>query len=990
MGILRKIGEKIGIIKPQPQPAPAPVSSPPFSNFPKVPSSSPLAPGGALNKNNNLKSVDYTNSANIRSSGGGGGGGSGTLPTSQLPTSQLPTSQLPQTTQQSTNLNIIGKDIPAPLPQSFQTAIQRAEMQKQSIYEPTLYEKAKANVVGAYRKVTGAEQREKVVQEQTRQLQAGEITGGFTQGGSGTIVTERVTQQFTVPELLKMEAKGAVSSQAVENELIRREQEKYGKNANIAIDGFVSEIKRQSSNVLNSELQKSESNIAQVRNDLIVQLQERRITEAKANKILDDAVKIENQKLETFTNELNTQNNELLKSKYEGWVNTRGKSLEKESYIYLDKISDKIKFRKVLTFLPLVVGAGVAVGAGLGVVAGTGAVGSAVVQTAGIGAGAVASVQTGKYIGQSYAQGTLTGTKLANVFIPFVAFGVGSGIGGSLVAGAKVNPEQLKGAIDRATYSTKIIKGSVKEIDIKKLDLLGGENAKAQLIGELKAGSSIKEVEVKIRGINKIDNRIINKGLPTRNIKFVEVVDRFGNVVRRVAIGKVEVRKGVYKFNEEVLSIGSGTTTDGITTIESMTYTGKSGKPFTSVTKTAERITSQTKQITPSQRAVYGRQVTAEAGKVVATKGKPIKYSDIEDVALSNYKKLTRTSKFGEVQELNKLKIDLYKQDKTILAGAEQTYAIKAGTSISNKIPQQVDAIIKPSKAFRQIKEPPKTDFTQNYAKQQQTFKATIDKATKSYPSYVSGEGGAGSESIYGFDAKSMFKSDVMTIPEADLSSAIKSSLKSSADVFGKVKPIRTTAQPTQQMKQLEFDILTDLKVKPFSAGDVVVKPIIDLRKKNIDKILTTPIGTTGINFNDLNKQLQTPVQNLNYKQLQKQLQQPKLQQKLIQTPSYNFPFTPFPIIPIINVPKFPVSGGQGAGSKQFKKFMPVKTRVKPKYTASLGAAFFQAKPTKVTKAQYEKLNKTLFSGLEARPVLQIVSDEELKKELKKIKKVKF
>ncbi len=104
-------------------------------------------------------------------------------------------------------------------------------------------------------------------------------------------------------------------------------------------------------------------------------------------------------------------------------------------------------------------------------------------------------------------------------------------------------------------------------------------------------------------------------------------------------------------------------------------------------------------------------------------------------------------------------------------------------------------------------------------------------------------------------------------------------------------------------------------------------------------------------------------------------------------SPSKSPSFSPSPYSPF-SPPSLPSWGSSGSGSKSFKSFFPSAKKMSSGYTASLGAAAFQTKPFKVTRKQYEKLNATTFSGLEARPVLTITDDQ---KKIKKIlSKVKF
>lgn len=76
-------------------------------------------------------------------------------------------------------------------------------------------------------------------------------------------------------------------------------------------------------------------------------------------------------------------------------------------------------------------------------------------------------------------------------------------------------------------------------------------------------------------------------------------------------------------------------------------------------------------------------------------------------------------------------------------------------------------------------------------------------------------------------------------------------------------------------------------------------------------------------------------------------------------------------------------SRGQGGGTKESKVQKRKGFKTGSGYAASLAAAAVQINPVKVTRKQYERLKKTTFSGIEARPVLQIVDDKNIEKSLK-------
>jgi hypothetical protein len=141
----------------------------------------------------------------------------------------------------------------------------------------------------------------------------------------------------------------------------------------------------------------------------------------------------------------------------------------------------------------------------------------------------------------------------------------------------------------------------------------------------------------------------------------------------------------------------------------------------------------------------------------------------------------------------------------------------------------------------------------------------------------------------------------------------------------------------------------------------------------NIDKALNIP----SISNNQINPQLVALSTNQIQKQLQRQiniLNQPTK----FQTPNFKIPKIPDVFIPFI--PK----GSSGAGNQYLKNLKRQNKKFEGKYTSSLAAAFFQEKPIKVSRKEYERLSKVQFGGFETRPLLEI-SEKSFKKQLKSV-----
>jgi len=91
-------------------------------------------------------------------------------------------------------------------------------------------------------------------------------------------------------------------------------------------------------------------------------------------------------------------------------------------------------------------------------------------------------------------------------------------------------------------------------------------------------------------------------------------------------------------------------------------------------------------------------------------------------------------------------------------------------------------------------------------------------------------------------------------------------------------------------------------------------------------------------------------------------------------------------------IPPAPVPwNNQGAGNKDINKLIKALSKSQGAYTSDLLHAAFQEKGVKVTRKQLKKLNATVFSGFESRPVLELdLGSSEHKKNTKALRNVNF
>lgn len=809
--------------------------------------------------------------------------------------------------------------------------------------------------VAAWNKLSDKEKRDALQKQEEIKLMGGERERSFVQSGRGTIVKENIP--YTNEEIVKLAESGNVSEGAALNELGRREGEKYGNEANFIIRSSTSQLEQEGKDLYSKYYNQVKTDVSNKQQDLQQQVQSGKISADQANKELSKYVENKNKYLQQRAEEINNYTNTELKNRYQKWLETRGAKLEKDSNVYLDKVSDKVKLSKTMAILPLIVAGGFATGGALTAIAGTSATAGAVITGVGTAGAVVGGGMTGVSFYKSYKEGTLTATKVAATLLPMVAFGAGA-YAGSRFAAPRVDSVKLNSALERADVVIKRNpKGITKETDIAALKISDGE--KAQLLAQLRAGNSLREVNYRIEAGNSADRAIIKKGIPRQNIKVYEVVNSAGQVagevqIQSLGVGKVKVGRGLVSSKEDFLSVGKGKmdAKTGKVTMDTL-QVGVKGKDIVSAQRFRTTSKGQIKTIKTDADDVFriqtSRGFTQAGDKIITSEPvqQPITARDIMQVIKSRPSQVISTTKAGEVQELiltKALKIQkITDTGDDILLALEKTFKTKAGGGITTKYVKPIEYTKVPS--YSKIK---------GFDVKTETIKA-VEQPTIT------------SNAVQKVIKQSQ-KNTNLNIPVGDYSSQILSSAQRGASSLN----VQTT--PVVLLVTKTRTIQIDKTLQDISPVQIYAQKL-NSRFKILSKTGITPASSSALRPMQTPRVAQAVVPKITTKQIQ----------ELIQPPTSTFkPFTPY--VPNINIPKFPLpklpSFQTGGGYSKLKKNIKRQQQRESKYAASLAAAAFQIKPVKVTKEQYKALGKRESYG-ELRPVVQIVSEDELKKKLK-------
>lgn len=490
-------------------------------------------------------------------------------------------------------------------------------------------------------------------------------------------------------------------------------------------------------------------------------------------------------------------------------------------------------------------------------------------------------------------------------------------------------------------------KGIITEASLKRLEIPA--DAKANLKFQIEGGATLRKIDVKLRPTSTSDQAIIEKELPYRNIQFVEVTDRLGNVIDRVAIGQVKIEGRTGKvFKQDIISRGNAyLTPEG--TIEGTTLTaiGRAGKGIEKAIFTAETTTPES---APTKKGVV-RIVKTNTGirlvEAVEGKGRPLTMRELKDLVIrSEGEQGTKISEaqFVEIQRRTGLKFDAIIANAQALTKREDIF-FGRGTGISTRFletPLEPKASKTKTPFSETFKQP---DITENL----KSFE-NIGKNNKVQTNKIKSE-----------TAKIM--KEISPSP-ANLEPGIRASIEQGAKQVYAPEEIAFFSPRNDVVESL----------RNFQKNNAQLDLSVLMKKSNIDILkLNKILDNSLINseFNQIIQQGEIQVSNLDVNQILKQPQ--------IQIPSINTNIQ-VPEVPIIDIPTNITGGGYGrnmdAGLKRLNMQLNKRIKDAGKYTASLSAVVGDVGikvSSKDLDKQLKKLASSEFTGLEVRPLIEVI-----------------
>lgn len=836
-------------------------------------------------------------------------------------------------------------------------------------------------VKNIYNRVTGSSSRMSAEEKQQRILQQGIRQRSFTPSGRGTLVTTQ--NPYSDTEIVDLAKVNDIGERPAIKELSRRQDEKLDKEFTTFISGRANTVLQSSKVELQQSQAEAQREIADYASTLDLALAQGQIDPERRNALLQGKVSDVNRQLKAYVDALNKDNQRQIEENAKEYADSTGKRLQQEANTYLNRLKDKIDLGKAVSDLPFYVAAGLATG-GLGTVIEGSAATAAGARAASVALRATGTVLTGAAAAKTsydlttaYLEGNLTSEKIAAAIIPFAGFGLGAGVGARIAAGPKVDVDKLRSVIERSEIQTDIIRGLTSETQIARLKMLPQE-LKPQLIQYIKNGASIKELKLDIKPKSKLDIEVLQRGLPQRNIRVFQVIEQDGNRINVLSVGKAKTGKGLIEKETDMLSYGEGyyDPAQEKAVIDTLNLqVDKRG--VVQASRTGEIIKGskpknlEVAQLLPDGRfkVSKGRQlesegITVKAGKKIAEPNKSLSLDDIRKVGESAYERAVSTSKTQETQVLKSTSKQAKLLSKnTAKVSRRNIYKTTSGSSTSAYIPEAIP--------FERGTKKGKIDDVIGEINEALSSGSTKPRATGK---------GSGSQKLQQQierDLSDSFSS-VDNPRISDVSAAIKDSLDEAAVDLNKGSYKTSSGLSQKQLKSL---------------------PRQQDQEKRRLKNTTRQLQAENITLNDVMnpEQTQSPFENIDQQirqlssqnQPSAQVNAPQLRTKQISVPGISSTGVALPQIRIpgltggIDIP-FP-NGGQGGGSQEGKRRRGRPRKTQAAYTASLGAAAFQEKALKVTKKQLAKLNEQTYSGLETRPVLEVVDDKKIKKALKKV-----
>lgn len=766
----------------------------------------------------------------------------------------------------------------------------------------------------------------------------------FTPSGRGTTIT--YNKPYSEKEIINIASAGAVSKTAAIGELQARESAKYGAAYTSAVNNAAQTLFQQGQTQYNQALDSVQNNLSVTRANLIIAVNEGRLSAEQANQQYAAEVNSANSKLTNLSDIINAQANANLTQRAADWTAKQGKQLETESMKYIDRVSDKITFNRIIATSPLIVGAGIATGAVGGVVAGTGVFGAELVTAGGIAATGIVAASAGVGLVSAYSKGTLTPTKVANVIIPAVLFGAGA-YGGARLATGGVDSVRLKSAVETSELKTTSIKGITTEAEIRALRI--PEADKATLIRQLREGSSVKQIKSTLDNINPSYRAELNKINP--EITTYQITTQTGKQIEVGSITQIKTQRGLMPEQKSyIASRGQGQVQGEFSIMDILNIRSQKELPLAEISRTRQ-LTKSAADNFGINRVVKSQSLTNEIARAVS----PTREDIINVLAAEGKGTPIRTAKSVEIQQLKDIDVLGLQQGEQGLFGIQKRFYTKSGAGISEKLSKPVD-------------------FEVFYNKGK-PFSYDIGKAEKFPEPKVE----AGNKAI-----------NKLIAEQKKISKVDFSQLDITADIQRAIKA-ENIKLPQQKMMTIN-----ELQIFPKLAN---IKQFADITEINVNMLKQNMLMKNNLMFaqpdlvkvNAKMNLAQLQVQALSPQQIQKQIA--KLSQINANqiNPNQINPQFEIPIIPYdfggfdFGLPG--LSGG-GAGSQSKKKRKLFAKKFKPQYTASLVAAAFQSNPVRITRAQYKALSEATYTGAETRPVLEIVPDSKTIKKM--IRKVNF
>lgn len=620
------------------------------------------------------------------------------------------------------------------------------------------------------------------------------------------------------------------------------------------------------------------------------------------------------------------------------------KSIEKDitpRQKIIDDAAKKGKITRGVVMVAVSLAAGVGTGA---VLTGATRAGKVVLAGAGVMAGKEAVE-----LGTGVMKGERDIIDVATFGATLTAFVVGAKIGGKIKTSAQQT--KLESAIKRSDikYKTEGISG---EAEITRLNI--PDSNKVELIARLKGGGSLRKIKADLKPTTTADQKIIQENLPYRKTEFVEVTDRMGNVIDRVAIGKVTVAgKTGKQFTQDVIAESKGRITpEGTVEFETLTAVAPEGKPKALEGEPIKKVTLTREQITGTvRRAGDLRLVRTKTGvklieTIEAEKGRPLTQRDIERLLLSaETGKPISKGEYIELARTRRIDIKALQADKDIFIVKEETLKTK-GVGISRQVLE-----VPPT-----VKRKPKTPFEKTFPKD-----SKIEKIKEDVSKTIDKMVGSADKRLKQIRERIPKAKEQIIGPPVSVEAGTRIAFEEAAKVIPKQK--------------LPVAILTGERMLDINKLLGRQQEDLVLQSKQLQSNILDPTRLDeGI----------AQLQQQGFKQLQQLRQKQIPTQDVSQALSQIRPEVTVPEVPIPTVVVPPtLPEGRIISPEKLEKSIKKRQKEADDYAASLSAAVLQKKPVEVTPKQFKKLKEKEFLGHEIRPVLKLKLPKRSKKKIK-------